>query len=81
MESAKLVKATGEPLRALQELENSLRLIGIVESRVIDLTEDDENKKMMAKVCANNAFSHFSPLDSRTGTSPPCSMDERVWPL
>lgn len=81
MESAKLVKATGEPLRALQELENSLRLIGIVESRVIDLTEDDENKKMMAKVRANNTFPHFSPPDSHTGTSPPCSMDERVWPL
>lgn len=51
MESAKLIKATGEPLRALQELENSMRLFGIIESDVIDLTEDDdETKRMKAKV-------------------------------
>ncbi|KAJ7462055.1 hypothetical protein FB451DRAFT_1043857 [Mycena latifolia] len=52
MESAKLVKATGEPLRALQELENSMRLLGLIEDRadVVDLTEDDnETKKMKAK--------------------------------
>lgn len=53
MESAKLVKATGEPLRALQELENSMRLFGLIEDRpdVVDLTEDDnETKRMKAKV-------------------------------
>jgi serine/threonine-protein kinase ATR len=51
MESAKLVKATGEPLRALQELENSMRLLGLFETDVIDLTDDDEDtKKMKAKV-------------------------------
>ena len=51
MESAKLVKATGEPLRALQELENSMRLLGLFETNVIDLTDDDEDtKKMKAKV-------------------------------
>ncbi|KAJ7228144.1 hypothetical protein GGX14DRAFT_547392 [Mycena pura] len=52
MESAKLVKATGEPLRALQELENSMRLFGLIEDRpdVLDLTEDDnETKRMKAK--------------------------------
>ncbi|KAJ7098650.1 hypothetical protein B0H15DRAFT_771712 [Mycena belliarum] len=52
MESAKLVKATGEPLRALQELENSMRLLGLIEERmdIVDLTEDDdETKRMKAK--------------------------------
>ncbi|EIW76220.1 hypothetical protein CONPUDRAFT_158248 [Coniophora puteana RWD-64-598 SS2] len=52
MESAKLVKAAGEPLRALQELENSMRLAGILESKsdTIDLTNDtDASKKMVAK--------------------------------
>ncbi|KAJ7156082.1 hypothetical protein C8R43DRAFT_884346 [Mycena crocata] len=52
MESAKLVKATGEPLRALQELENSMRLLGLIEDRtdVLDLTEDDnETKRMKSK--------------------------------
>lgn len=51
MESSKLVKAVGEPLRALQELENSMRLLGLLESDVIDLTEDDDDtKRMKAKV-------------------------------
>ena len=52
MESAKLVKATGEPLRALQELENSMQLLGLIEevSDVIDLTDDDESKATKAKV-------------------------------
>ncbi|KAJ7784096.1 hypothetical protein B0H16DRAFT_1296839 [Mycena metata] len=52
MENAKLVRATAEPLRALQELENSMRLLGLIEDRkdVLDLTEDDdETKKMKAK--------------------------------
>jgi serine/threonine-protein kinase ATR len=54
MESAKLVKINGEPLRALQELEKSMRLFGLIEDPgVIDLTEDDqETKKMKAKVTA-----------------------------
>lgn len=53
MESSKLVKAVGEPLRALQELENSMRLLGLLEGgNMIDLTEDDdEAKRMKAKVC------------------------------
>ena len=52
MESAKLVKATGEPLRALQELENSMRLSGLMEDPdTIDLTADNdaELKRMKAK--------------------------------
>lgn len=51
MESAKLVKAMGEPLRALHELENSLRLCGVLGDQVIDLTMDDgEGKRTRAKV-------------------------------
>lgn len=54
MESAKLLKASGEPLRALQELENSMHRTGIVvdQQGTIDLTlEDNEDfKSMRAKV-------------------------------
>jgi serine/threonine-protein kinase ATR len=54
VQSTKLVKATGEPLRALQELENSIKLTEQVEHPddgiVIDLTGDDEEiKRMKAK--------------------------------
>lgn len=60
MESAKLVKATGEPLRALQELENSMRLRGLMEDPdTIDLTadDDDEMKRMRTKVSFRLFFS------------------------
>jgi serine/threonine-protein kinase ATR len=51
MESGKLVRARGEPLRALQELENSMRILGFVDNKTIDLTrEDDQSKRMKAKV-------------------------------
>lgn len=52
VESAKLVKVMGEPLRAVQELENSMRLLGMLENSpdVVDLTlDDDESKNMKAK--------------------------------
>lgn len=65
MESAKLVKATGEPLRALQELENSMRLLGLMENDVIDLTDDDEEtKKLKAKV-RGDIFEECSLSDFR----------------
>ncbi|KAG6868123.1 hypothetical protein C0993_007327 [Termitomyces sp. T159_Od127] len=51
-ESAKLIKALGEPLRALTELENSMRSLGMLEgsSNVVDLTQDeDEIRSMKAK--------------------------------
>lgn len=53
MESAKLVKVMGEPLRAVQELENSMRLLGMLDEtpNILDLTmDDDESKIMKAKV-------------------------------
>lgn len=50
MESSKLLKVTGEPLRALVELENSMKLHGLLEE-VLDLTVelDEETKRMNAK--------------------------------
>ncbi|KAF8897901.1 hypothetical protein BD779DRAFT_1608382 [Infundibulicybe gibba] len=52
MESAKLLKAEGEPLRALQELENSMRLLGMLDSQSTDVGSSmnpTEMKKMTAK--------------------------------
>ncbi|KAG6866120.1 hypothetical protein C0991_008428 [Blastosporella zonata] len=55
-ESSKLVKVMGEPLRALTDLENAMRSLGMLDSTdVVDLTEDDdETKKMKAK--ASNIY-------------------------
>ena len=53
IESAKLVKGSGEPLRALQELENALKSAGVIGEDVIDLTtdqDDEASKKSIAKV-------------------------------
>ena len=50
MESAKLVKAMGEPLRALQQLENSMHSESLLDDdSVVDLT-GYHNDKMKAKV-------------------------------
>ncbi len=46
MESSKLTKATGEPHRALQELENSMHLEGFIpdgDTEIVDLTEDESD--------------------------------------
>lgn len=60
MESAKLVKATGEPLRALQDLENSMKLLGFLDNDPniidLDLENDDEAKKIKAKVIEPNVW-------------------------
>ncbi|KAF7294192.1 hypothetical protein HMN09_01147600 [Mycena chlorophos] len=53
IESAKLVKATGEPLRALQELENSMRMMGLdmddtkPKPNFVDLTGDEMESRFM----------------------------------
>lgn len=62
MESARLVKASGEPLRALQELEGAMKLYGfldepVVNNIVVDLTDDEEMNMTKAKV--------RSPLQTR----------------
>ncbi|RPD66901.1 hypothetical protein L226DRAFT_452477 [Lentinus tigrinus ALCF2SS1-7] len=55
VENSKLVRARGEPLRALQELENAMRASGLLASQrqdgaVIDLTgPDEEETKLKAK--------------------------------
>ncbi len=57
IQSTKLVRARGEPLRALQELENAMRSSGLLGSQrqdnaVIDLTASDEGEtRLKAKVC------------------------------
>jgi predicted methyltransferase len=80
MESAKLVKATGEPLRALQELENSMRALGLLQDRKdsIDLTgeDDDETKRMKAKVRMAASFVLVSCVT--LGPGPTRTLDERV---
>ena len=53
IESAKLVKATGDPLRALQELENSVKLLGLFDKDTVDIDltgPDPETSRMKAKV-------------------------------
>lgn len=56
IESAKLVKATGDPLRALQELENSVKLLGLFDKDTVDIDltgPDSETSRMKAKVESN----------------------------
>ena len=69
MESAKLIKATGEPLRALQELEHALRSSPHV--------NDQENRKSKAKV-----VSHLTPVlrlvHNHSGSCNSCPLDERI---
>ena len=50
IESAKLVKATGDPLRALHELENSVKLLGLFDKDTIDIDLDPETSRLKAKV-------------------------------
>lgn len=54
------MKASGEPLRALQELENAMRIAGILanDADVVDITEildssqdTEDRKRKDAKVC------------------------------
>jgi len=54
IESTKLLKATGEPLRALHELDNFIKDSRLFE--VLDLTSDPEEDRLKGKV----AFRTFS---------------------
>lgn len=81
MESAKLLKATGEPLRALQELETSMRLSGMAENQeVVDLTQDDseEFKLMRAKVSPSTYLYLMSSINALAGTYFISTVDERL---
>lgn len=56
IESAKLVKATGDPLRALNELENSVKLLGLFDKDTVDIdltSPDPETSRLKAKVKVN----------------------------
>lgn len=75
MESAKLVKAMGEPLRALQQLENSMHSESLLDDdSVVDLTRD-HNDKMKAKVSFDFRVSSYVSL-SHLGTTPARKVDE-----
>ena len=55
LESAKLMKATGEPLRGLHHVENALKSMGLTDdvTNILDLTEAEDSertKRMNAKV-------------------------------
>ncbi|KAI0375920.1 hypothetical protein BV20DRAFT_933352 [Pilatotrama ljubarskyi] len=57
VENAKLIRARGDPLRALQELEKAMRLSGFLPQErsqrpddVIDLTADADESRMIAKI-------------------------------
>ena len=52
IESAKLLKTSGEPLRALNELENSIKHLGLFDNQVLDLTAEPDSNRMKAKVKA-----------------------------
>lgn len=56
IESSKLQKVMGDPLRALNELENSSNLLQLFDKAVVDLTEDVELPRMKAKVNPANFF-------------------------
>lgn len=65
MERTKLMKAGGEPLRALQDLENAMRMAGLLtsNSQTSDTTElpevadkVDDRKWMEVKVCRHNSL-------------------------
>ncbi|EIN10974.1 hypothetical protein PUNSTDRAFT_63830 [Punctularia strigosozonata HHB-11173 SS5] len=49
IESARLLRATGEPLRALQELEHSMRANGFLGDDVIDVEEEEDDRLIRAK--------------------------------
>ncbi len=76
IESAKLVKASGEPLRALHELENSVKFLGLFNENVLDLTMDVDTDMMKAKVTANGDYT----LSRRTLTNN-WSDTSATWPM
>ena len=76
IESAKLHKAIGDPLRALNELEASSKLLGLFDDQVLDLTADVESERLKAKVTSSTpflAYIHLLPDSNTEGT-----LDERL---
>ena len=67
LESAKLTKATGEPLRALSELEHALHSSSHA--------DDQEHRKSKAKV-TSDPVRILRSAHERSGASNSCSLDE-----
>ncbi|KAI9068446.1 hypothetical protein FKP32DRAFT_1561636 [Trametes sanguinea] len=88
MQSAKLIRARGDPLRALQELEKAMRLCGFLpkegssrEADVIDLTVDTEVKEKSAK--ANVLRARYMDHTDRFEDSKVCKEFRKatdMWP-
>lgn len=79
IESAKLLKTSGEPLRALNELENSIKHLGLFDDQILDLTAEPDSNRMKAKVkCL-----HLPPRNRSWGfycsdSTSTCSLDEWI---
>ncbi|KAF9024830.1 hypothetical protein BDZ89DRAFT_1068767 [Hymenopellis radicata] len=76
MESSKLTKATGEPHRALQELENSMHLEGFIpdgDTEIVDLTED-ESDHVVVKAKAQVLRSRWASETQRNDEKTICAM-------
>jgi hypothetical protein len=75
IEAAKLTRATGEQHRALQELENVLRLHGVVGDDVIDVTDDPEGKRIAGKVQVPPCTTVYLSLTITRGSRPTITVD------
>lgn len=75
IESAKLLKSTGEPLQALNELENASKLLGLFDDQVVDLTADAESDRMKAKVWIDD-LPTWMQLSGCLDPNPTSAMDE-----
>ena len=78
IESARLLKATGEPLRALSELESSSTLLGLFNDQIVDLTADAESDRMKAKVFIFQFPDCFSDFGRNVDPHLASSLDERL---
>lgn len=87
-QSAKLIRASGEPLRALYELDNALqaseeRLRPNISQRLIDLTEDEDElddkewKRLQGKVSSSRLV-QGDTLNVLEGQTIKDTMDARV---
>lgn len=86
LQSSKLTKAIGEPLRALHELDHMLQGIEHGSQRettaIIDLTDSsqkDELNKLANKV--PSIWHKLSLSDCKAGTTPESSLDARIGAL
>jgi serine/threonine-protein kinase ATR len=83
MQKVRLIRATGEPLRALQELEHYLQTTrtqdSLPDSDVIDITEvGNELKQQKARASSLRCDNASQAYVSAIGRAPPGALDGRV---